>query len=79
LNNFHSTARKIELREQLPRSRQKEIEVEALELSPKPLPEDPSQPGLQRWLLELKPKQEQTLVFRYEVKFPDSKPVQGME
>jgi uncharacterized protein (TIGR02231 family) len=79
LNNFHSSARAIEVREQLPRSMQKEIEVEALETSPKPQASDESKPGLIVWKLDLKPKEEQKIKLRYEVRFPAGQNVTGME
>jgi uncharacterized protein (TIGR02231 family) len=77
--SFHTGGRKLELREQLPRSRQKDIVVTALKLDPKPLPDDESRPGLSRWELNLAPKSKQKVTFRYEVKYPDDKRVTGLE
>src|SRR5581483_5233329 len=53
VKNFHEGERALEIREQLPRSRQADIQVETLELDPKPEAEDASKPGLVRWLLKL--------------------------
>ncbi len=79
LTNLHAGDRVLELREQLPRSRRQEISVELLSIDPKALDEDPDQPGLKRWRLNLKPKQETKIDLRYEVRFPQGRPVQGME
>jgi uncharacterized protein (TIGR02231 family) len=79
IKNFHPGERTVEVREQLPRSRQNDILVKALELSPKPLPEDAGKPGLQVWQLKLKPKEERKVVFKYEVKYPEDKRVTGLE
>ncbi|MES2200771.1 MAG: DUF4139 domain-containing protein [candidate division FCPU426 bacterium] len=79
IENFHSSARKIEVREQLPRSRQKEIEVGTLEISPKPQKEDPDKPGLMVWVLDLEPKKEAKIRFGYKVSFPEGRSVSGME
>src|SRR5258708_22265929 len=46
LVNYHEGSRTVEVREQLPRSRQKDITVETTEISPKPIPADPVKPGL---------------------------------
>ena len=79
ISNFHEGARDIEVREQLPRSRQEGIKVSALELVPKPLDEDPSKPGLQRWDLNLKKGEERILRLRYEVKWPEGQRISGLE
>lgn len=79
IKNFHTGKRAIEVREQLPRSRQKEIVVETAELSPTPLPEDSERPGLQRWRLDLEPKGEAKVVFAYSVKYPEGSDVVGLE
>jgi uncharacterized protein (TIGR02231 family) len=79
VSNFHEVARLVEVREQMPRSLQKEITVEALGISPKPQPEDPDKPGLICWKLELKPKDETRLDFAYKVDFPADSQVSGLE
>lgn len=79
LKNLHAGARMIEVREQLPRSRKNEIAVDALELSPEPLAEDPAQPGLKRWRIEVPAKGEGEVVFSYRVKFPKGSRVSGLE
>lgn len=77
--NYHDGPRDIEVREQLPRSRQDGIKVTALELDPKPSAEDPLKPGLLRWDLTLAKGQEQALRLRYEVRWPEDKLVTGLE
>ena len=79
VKNLHSGDRKLEIREQLPRSKQTDIKVETLELDPKPLPEDPNQPGLTRWSLDLPAKGERKVTLRYQVSYPPDKRVQGIE
>lgn len=79
VSNYHTGSRSIEVREQLPRSRQDGIKVNAVDLDPKPLPESAETPGLQVWKLELKAGESRSLRFSYEVKWPDDKRVQGLE
>jgi uncharacterized protein (TIGR02231 family) len=79
MKNFHEGARSIEVREQLPRSRQGSIVVEALETTPDPLAEPSDQPGLKRWKLEIPAGGTAKVVFSYQVKFPDGSKVWGLE
>ncbi len=79
ISNYHQGNRSIVVREQLPRSRQKNIEVESGDLLPKPEKENPDKPGLVCWKLELKPKQNQKIDFSYKVKFPSGSDVEGLE
>jgi uncharacterized protein (TIGR02231 family) len=79
VSNFHQGPRTVEVREQLPRSRQDAIKVTATQLEPKPLPEDANKPGLLVWRLDLKPGESQDLKLGYEVKWPEGQRVQGLE
>lgn len=79
LANYHPGARTLEVLEQLPRSRQKDITVETTELSPKPAAPDKGKPGLYRWRLELAPGAKAKVTFGYTVKFPDDQQVTGLE
>jgi uncharacterized protein (TIGR02231 family) len=79
VSNFHAETRGVEVREQMPRSLQKEITVEPLGISPKPQAEDPDKPGLVCWKLELKPKEKARLDFAYKVDFPADSQVSGLE
>jgi uncharacterized protein (TIGR02231 family) len=79
VSNFHQGPRTVEVREQLPRSRQDAIKVTALQVEPKAEPEDPAKPGLLTWKLDLKAGQSQTLKLGYEVKWPEDKRVTGLE
>lgn len=77
--NYHPGMRTIEVREQLPRSRQKDITVETTEILPKPLPEDRDKPGLICWKLDLAPREKAKLTFGYQVKYPEDSQVTGLE
>jgi len=77
--NYHSGIRTVEVREQLPRSRQKDITVESTEISPKSLEGNPEKPGLYCWKLDLKPKEKVKITFAYKVGFPEGQQVAGME
>jgi uncharacterized protein (TIGR02231 family) len=77
--NYHAGIRTLEVREQLPRSRQKEITVESTEILPKPLDPDTDKPGLVCWKLDLAPKEKTKLTFSYKVDFPESNQVTGLE
>jgi uncharacterized protein (TIGR02231 family) len=79
VSNFHAESRVVEVREQMPRSLQKEITVEPLGISPKPETADPDKPGLVCWKLELKPKEKTRLDFAYKVDFPSDSQVTGLE
>jgi len=77
--NFHEGARVLEVREQLPRSRQKDIVVEPVEISPDPVAESADQPGLKKWKLDIPAGGNAKVVFSYQVKFPDGTKVGGLE
>jgi len=77
--NYHGGARTVEVREQLPRSAQKDIKVEVLEMSPKPLKEREDKPGLKVWALSLAPKEKGKVTFSYKVNFPEGTQVSGLE
>jgi len=79
IKSFHEGVRTIEVREQMPRSRQKDIVVEPVSLDPNPLAEDSGQPGLKRWKIDIKPKGEAKVTFSYLVKFPEGSRVIGLE
>ena len=79
LKSGHAGTRAVEVREQLPRSRQKDIVVELQDPSPKPLAEDPERPGLTRWSVDVPAKGEAKVVFSYSVKFPEGSRVIGLE
>jgi len=79
IENYHEGARTIEVREQLPRSRQEKIVVAPLELSPTALPDDPQRPGLKRWSIDVPAKGKAKVVFSYSVKFPENARVYGLE
>ena len=77
--NYHVGTREVEVREQLPRSRQQNIEVTAGELKPKPAQENPDKPGLLTWNLVLGPKEKTKVDFAYNVKYPGGVQVSGLE
>lgn len=77
--NYHTGARSVEVREQLPRSRQEKIEVSAGDMKPKPAVEDAGKPGLTVWKLVLGPKEKTKVDFAYNVKFPSGTQVVGLE
>lgn len=79
LANYHSGVRTLVVREQLPRSREKDITVTGMNMNPKPLVEDADKPGLVQWKLTLKPKEKTKLTFAYQVKFPSGTEVTGLE
>jgi uncharacterized protein (TIGR02231 family) len=79
LVNYHSGVRTVEVREQLPRSRQKQITVETTEISPKAQTENPDKPGLVCWKLDLTPKEKTKLTFAYKVNFPKDTQIAGLE
>jgi uncharacterized protein (TIGR02231 family) len=79
VTNYHSGPQTIQVREQLPRSRQKDITVEQTQVQPKPLDEDVDQPGLERWNLVLGPKEKGKITFGYKVKYPYDVRVTGLE
>lgn len=77
--NYHEGTREVEVREQLPRSRQQNIEVKAGEMKPKPAEADPEKPGLTVWKLALSPKEKAKVDFAYQVKYPAGTQVTGLE
>jgi uncharacterized protein (TIGR02231 family) len=77
--NYHIGAREVEIREQLPRSRQQNIEVTLGDLAPKAAAPDPAKPGLVAWDLTLNPKQKAQVDFSYRVKYPEGTQVTGLE
>jgi len=77
--NYHPGLRTIEIREQLPRSRQKDITVETTEVTPKPVAEDSEKPGLYCWKLDLAAKAKTKVTFGYDVKYPENQEVTGLE
>jgi len=77
--NYHIGTREVEIREQLPRSRQQNIEVTAGELKPKPALDNPDKPGLVTWKLVLGPKEKTKVDFAYRVKYPAGTQVIGLE
>lgn len=77
--NYHTGTRVVEVREQLPHSRQEKIEVSDGEFKPKPDPEDAGKPGLKVWKLALGPKEKTEIDFAYSVKFPAGSQVSGLE
>jgi len=79
LANYHTGIRTVEVEEQLPRPREKDIQVESTELLPKPEAENPDKPGLVTWKLDLKPKEKTKITFAYKVKFPSGIQVSGLE
>jgi len=79
LKNFHTGTRTIEVREQLPRSRQKDIVVRWVKLVPKPLPAKSQKPGLKRWRIKLKAQGKAQVTFSYSVKFPKGSRIIGLE
>jgi len=79
VSNYHPGVRTVEVREQLPRSRQKDIVVEPLDLSPEPLTERQDQPGLKRWRLDIAPKGTAKVTFSYLVKFPEGSRIYGLD
>lgn len=79
IRNFHDGARTVEVREQLPRSRRKEIAIEPGDMSPTPLDEDPERPALYRWNLSVPSRGESKVIFAYGVKFPEGWQVTGLE
>lgn len=79
VSNFHPDVRVIEVREQLPRTQQREIRVDVTEASPDPQPEDTTKPGLYRWRMEIKPKEKATVTFAYRVRYPENIQLTGME
>ena len=79
LKNFHEGARSIEIREQMPRSRQNSIVVEPMEMTPDPMAEPSDQPGLKRWKMDIPANGTSKVVFSYQVKFPDGSKVWGLE
>lgn len=79
LTSTHDAVRTVEVREQLPRSRNTDVIVEALDMSPTPLAEEAATPGLMKWRLDLKPAKPAQVVFAYQVKFPQGTRVSGLE
>ena len=79
LTSFHAGIRTVEVREQLPRSKQNDIKVETVEVLPKPQAEDKDKPGLLCWRLDLKPKEKTKVTFGYKVDFPQGGQVSGLE
>jgi uncharacterized protein (TIGR02231 family) len=77
--NYHVGPRVVEVREQLPRSRQQNIEVTAGDMTPQPSDEDPDKPGLKVWKLTLGPKEKAKVDFGYRVKYPSGTQVAGLE
>ena len=65
----------LSLQDQIPVSQNKDIEVEVGELSGASLNENS---GILNWDLTLKPGEERTLTFRYEVKYPKDASVVGL-
>jgi uncharacterized protein (TIGR02231 family) len=79
IKNFHANSRRVEVREQLPRSRQDKIEVKALEMEPQAQAEDDSKPGLKIWNVEIGAKKEAIIRLGYQVKWPADSQVTGLE
>ena len=77
--NYHVGTRTIEVREQMPHSRQEKIEVSEGEFKPKLVAEDASKPGLKIWKMVLGPKEKTKIDFAYNVKFPEGTQVSGLE
>lgn len=77
--NYHIGNREVEIREQLPRSRQQNIEVTLGDIAPKAVASDPAKPGLVTWDLTLTPKQKTQVDFSYRVKYPEGSQVTGLE
>jgi uncharacterized protein (TIGR02231 family) len=77
--NYHGGTRLVEVREQLPHSRQEKIEVTAGDFKPKSDPEDGNKPGLKVWKMVLGPKEKTTIDFAYSVKFPAGSQISGLE
>ncbi len=79
LANFHPNNRAIEVREQLPRTQQKEIKIDVIEVSPDPVAENPEKPGLIVWKFDLKPKEKTNVTFAYRVRHPEGLDVSLLE
>jgi uncharacterized protein (TIGR02231 family) len=79
LANYHTGMRSVEVQEQLPRPRQKEITVQTVEILPKAEVENPDKPGLVCWKIDLKPKEKTKVTFAYKVNYPQGTQVSGLE
>ncbi len=75
LRNNKASAVTVSVQDQLPLSQNKDIEVEALELSGAQMD---ATSGRLDWLIELAPGEERTLELRYEVKYPKDQQVTGL-
>jgi len=79
VKNRYAVATKVQLLDLVPVSRDESIQVKVLDGTTPATREDPSRPGVRITVLELKPKETQTVELRYEVRFPRGMPVQGLE
>jgi uncharacterized protein (TIGR02231 family) len=70
---------RLTLLDLLPVARDASIEVAVLDGSTRPTREDPERPGVRAWELELKPRQEQVVELRYEVRHPRGAAIAGLE
>jgi uncharacterized protein (TIGR02231 family) len=80
LQNFHKTACKVTVVDQIPLSQDKDIEIKKGDIVP-PLTvkEGDEQKGFLRWVLNLNPQEKTSITYKYQVKYPGDKPVYGLE
>ncbi len=70
---------RLTLLDLVPVARDASIEVAVLDGSTRPTREDPERPGVRAWELDLKPRQEQVVEIRYEVRHPRDAAIAGLE
>jgi uncharacterized protein (TIGR02231 family) len=79
LENFHKTAQKITVLDQIPVSRSTDITVERGKISPATIRiKDREEPGILSWKLELPPKVKKMINFEFTVEYPKDKEISGI-
>jgi len=79
LENFHKTAQKITVLDQIPVSRSADITVEQDKISPPTVRiKDREQPGILSWKLELPPRIKKMINFEFTVEYPKDKELSGL-
>ena len=80
VENFRKTAQKITVFEQIPVSQNEQIEVKLPRISPRNISDElDKSKGYLRWKFELKPNKKEEITYTYEIKYPESYQITGLQ